>query len=76
LQFRNAHVVDDLRVVNRRELLDRFDFEQDRVRNDEVDVLVAQQLTTIGHRVLLLTFERNPGGGELDCYRERVDTFP
>jgi hypothetical protein len=52
-------------VVEWDEMFHRLDFENELIRDDEVQALLAQEFATIHHRVPLFTLELDAGRSEL-----------
>ena len=56
---RHSHVIQRLRVMNRRKMLHGLDLENKRAAHDEVEKYVAEKLAAIFKRNALFSLERN-----------------
>jgi hypothetical protein len=62
-------------MMDGREPLDRLDFNDNRVCDDEVEPMVAQQLASIHDGNLLFSFEGNSSRMELDANSAEAGAF-
>ena len=58
-----------------RELLNRLDFQNDLVSDDEIQFLLRQQLTAISDLVSLLALEGDPRGRQFEANCTRIDSL-
>src|SRR3954451_11644956 len=60
-----AHVIDRLRMVNRRQMFDRLDLDDQYVGDKEIEIDIAEVLAAIRKREPFFSFEPNLRGVQL-----------
>src|SRR5262249_16242058 len=74
-QPRDSHVVENLLVVNRSELLDRLDLQYDRAPDNQVENLISKDFVPVLHPDALLPLKRYRSRGQLNAHRSRIEPF-
>jgi hypothetical protein len=69
----HAHIAQELRVMQRRQMLDGLDLNDDASAHHEIQPLFTQQFTAVRHWIGSLTIEASSGCAKLERNGSRVD---